>query len=104
MEAPGSERGRNRETLTLDFVEMVIRWPCPAVADRARDTGAYPVPELTSSCVGSPKNLRASVDDTDERSRTTPIDCPARHGDHFRRKVHLIVITHVGARVKIELI
>jgi hypothetical protein len=26
-EAPGSEIGRNRETLTLYLVEMVIRWP-----------------------------------------------------------------------------
>ena len=33
----------------------------PAVANRARDTGVCPVPELTSSCVGSPRTLRASV-------------------------------------------
>jgi hypothetical protein len=33
----------------------------PAVANRARDTRVCPVPELTSSCVGSPRTLRASV-------------------------------------------
>ena len=33
----------------------------PALTDRARDTGARPVPELTSPCVESAKNWRASV-------------------------------------------
>ena len=37
----------------------------PAIANCARHNGACPVPELTSSCVGSPKNLRASVRHTD---------------------------------------
>ena len=37
----------------------------PAIANCARHNGACPVPELTSSCVGSPKNLRTSVRHTD---------------------------------------
>ena len=40
----------------LDLVEMVIRWPLLAVADRARDAGPCPVQELPSSRTGSPKN------------------------------------------------
>ena len=36
-----------------------------AVADRARDIRACPVPDLTSSCIGSPKNLAARSDDTE---------------------------------------
>jgi hypothetical protein len=53
--------GRNREALTPDPVEKVIRWPLPSVTDRARDSGTCPVPEVASSCFGSPKNLRVSV-------------------------------------------
>jgi hypothetical protein len=44
----------------LDLVEVIIRWPPLAVADRARDAGPCPVQELPSSHTGSPKNLRAS--------------------------------------------
>jgi hypothetical protein len=53
-EAPGSEIGRNRDT---NAGPRRNRHPVavPAVANRARHTGACPVPELTSSCVGSPE-------------------------------------------------
>ena len=45
---------------------LVIRWPLPAVADRARHTGPCPEPQLPSSCIGSPKNLRSLRSDDTE--------------------------------------
>ena len=60
-EAPGSEIGRNRETPTLDVHRNGHTVAVPGVGDHAHDTGACPLPEPTSPCVGSPRNLRASV-------------------------------------------
>ena len=54
----------------MDHVEMVIRWPSPADADRACDTGICPGPQLTSSCVGSPRTCALRSDDTDVEHAT----------------------------------
>ncbi len=51
---PEPDRGRARPTVSHPVA-------VPAFADRAYDTGVCPVPELTSSCIGSPKNLRTTV-------------------------------------------
>ena len=58
----------------LDILETVIWWAVPAVADCARDTEPCPVPELTSSCVGSPQNFAASVRHSLTRGASPCID------------------------------
>jgi len=73
-EAPGSEIGRNRETPTLDLVEMVVRWPSlPSPIVHATLALARSPAHLVARWIAH--NLRASV----RRHRSAPL--PGRASD-----------------------